>query len=715
MKKFNQVNGRIRWAVSVMVMVLMGCNNDSWNNPNEANDKLGNIVYSSFAESPKTLDIVKSYNTNESAFTSQIYEPILQYHYLKRPYTLIPGTATKLPEVRYLDKEGKVLSQQAEEKDIAYSVYTIEIKPNIFYQPHPAFAKNSKGEFLYHQMTAKELDKISSMSDFKNTDTRELTADDYVYQIKRIGNPSLNSPIAEVMSNYIIGLVEFENQLTEVLKTRKKKIDLREYDLEGVTVIDKYHYQIKIKGKYPQFQYWLAMPFFSPIPWEAEVFYSQPGLSGKNISFDWYPVGTGPYMMRENNPNSQMVLVKNPNFHGEKYPSEGEIGDSAKGYLIDAGKEIPFVDQVIFKLEKESIPRWNKFLQGYYDSSAISSDSFDQAVKINSIGNPELTPELKNKGIRLRTEVGPSFFYLGFNMLDSVVGGNSERAKKLRQAISIAVNYQEYINIFLNGRGIPAQGPIPPGIFGYNDKLNPITHQSIQKAKKLLAEAGYPNGYDEKTGEPLVLQYDTITASGSEEKAIFDWMRKQFAKINIQLNIRATQYNRFQDKIRAGDVQLFFWGWRADYPDPENFLFLYYGPNGKVKENGENVTNYTNTDYDNLFIKMRHMENTPQRKEIINQMIEILQVDVPGVWAFYPQDFILSHQWVRPGKPNAMADNGVKYVRIDPVKRAYLREQWNKPVLWPLAWLAIALLLFVVPVAIGYWRAQRQSYREKNK
>ncbi len=715
MKIFNQVKKGKWWVVCVMAITLMSCDNESWNNPHEAKDSTSNIVFSSFAESPKTLDVAKSYNTNESVFTAQIYEPILEYHYLKRPYTLIPATATKMPEVQYLDKQGKLLRQNAEEKDIAFSVYNIEIKPNILYQPHPAFAKNSTGEYLYHHMSEKELNKISAMADFQNVGTRELTADDYIYQIKRLGNPLLNSPIAEVMSNYISGFVEFEKQLSEVAKAGKKWIDLRDFNMEGVSLIDRYHYQIKIKGKYPQFLYWLAMPFFAPIPWEADVFYSQPGLSGKNVNFDWYPVGTGPYMLRENNPNSRMILLRNPNFRKEKYPSEGESTDREKGYLVDAGKEIPFVDQVVFKLEKESIPRWNKFLQGYYDSSAISSDSFDQAIKIDSNGNPDLTPELKKKGIRLRTEVGPSFFYLGFNMLDPIVGGTSERAKKLRQAISIAVNYQEYINIFLNGRGIAAQGPIPPGIFGYNDKANPITQQSIDKAKELLAEAGYPEGHDEKTGEPLILQYDTVSASGSEEKAVFDWMRKQFDKIDIQLNIRATQYNRFQDKMRTGDAQIFFWGWKADYPDSENFLFLYYGPNGKVKENGENVTNYVNTEYDKLFVKMRHMENTPERSAIINQMIDILQNDAPGVWAFYPQDFILSHQWVRPGKPNAMADNSMKYVRIDPLKRAMLREQWNKPILWPLAVIAFLLLLFVIPVAIGYWRRQRQSYREQKR
>ena len=86
-------------------------------------------------------------------------------------------------------------------------------------------------------------------------------------------------------------------------------------------VIDRYHYQIKIHGFYPQFKYWLAMPFFAPIPWEAIHFYSQQGMAEHNITLDWYPVGTGPYLLTENNPNRQMVLTRNPNFHGELYPT----------------------------------------------------------------------------------------------------------------------------------------------------------------------------------------------------------------------------------------------------------------------------------------------------------------------------------------------------------------------------------------------------------
>ena len=178
-------------------------------------------------------------------------------------------------------------------------------------------------------------------------------------------------------------------------------------------------------------------------------------------------------------------------------------------------------------------------------------------------------------------------------MLDPVVGGLGEDRRKLRQALSIAVDYDEFISIFLNGRGIPAQGPIPPGLFGHVEGvagLNPYVYEardgqvqrrSIEAARKLLAEAGYPNGRDARTGAPLVLYFDTM-ASGPDAKSRLDWMKKQLDKLNVQLVVRGTDYNRFQDKIRKGNAQLFEWGWNADYPDPENFLFLLYGPHKKV-------------------------------------------------------------------------------------------------------------------------------------
>lgn len=702
--------------LAIAGIFLGGCTESGWNNPYPASDTGKPVLYTSFSERPKHLDPAVSYSANEYGLIGQIYEPVAQYHYLRRPYTLVPLTATALPEVIYKDRDGRILPPDADENRIAFSEYLITIRSGIRYQPHPAFAQNAQGRYLYHELSPDQLSDIQTITDFAETGSRELVAEDYVYQIKRLVDPRSHSPIAEFMKAYIVGLSELSAELAAAQKNRLK-LDLNRFSLTGAETLDRYRYRITIRGKYPQFRYWLAMPFFAPMPWEAVEFYSQPGLQQKNLTLDWYPVGTGPFMLIENNPNRRMVMVKNPNFHGEYFPDQGEEADLSNGLLADAGKPLPFIDKVVFTLEKESIPYWNKFLQGYYDASGISSDSFDQAIQFTSAGEVELTEELRQKGIQLRTSVATSIFYLGFNMLDPVVGGETEEARKLRQAIAIAVDYEEYVSIFMNGRGIVAQGMLPPGIFGYQEGeagINPYVYEwrggapkrkSLDQAVALLESAGYPGGRDPDTGQSLILYFDTV-ATGPDDKARLSWFRKQFAKLGIHLVIRATDYNRFQQKMRTGNAQIFMWGWNADYPDPENFFFLLYGPNAKVENGGENAVNYKNSRFDRLFETMRNRSNGEARFRLIQELQEMVRRDAPWLFGVHPKDFSLSHSWYQNLKPNQMANNDIKYQRIDTDEREAKRDEWNRPYIWPVALLLLILVALVAPAWLYYRRKQ---------
>jgi oligopeptide transport system substrate-binding protein len=521
------------------------------------------------------------------------------------------------------------------------------------------------------------------------------------------------------MREHIRGFGELADQLAglESADALERVAALRQASLSGVEVLDSQTLRIRLEGKYPQFQYWLAMPFFAPMPWEADVFYAQPGLAERNITLDWYPVGTGPYMLSENDPNRRMVLERNPNFHGETYPSEGMPEDRDSGILNDAGQPIPFIDRAIYSLEKEDIPRWTKFLQGFYDASGIASDAFDQAIQIDASGEPMLTEVMRERGISLLTSVEPSIFYMGFNMLDPVIGGDSERARLLRRAISIAVDFEEFISIFTNGRGLVAQGPLPPGLFGHREGeagINPFVYEwrngrperrSLDEAQVLMEQAGYPNGVDRETGRTLSLNYEAV-ATGPDDRARLNWMRKQFAKLGIELVIRSTDYNRFQEKIRNGTGQVFMWGWNADYPDPENFLFLLYGPNGKVEHQGENAANYANPEFDRLFDAMKYMEDGPERQALIDQLVEIARRDAPWLWGFHPKSFSLHHRWLLNAHPNQMANNTLKYRRLDPEQRQTARRDWNPPILWPL-WVAGGVLVLLVLPA--WWMVRRRE------
>ena len=696
----------------LLFILLVGCDDIQLNNPYSDNEGNQTVLYQSFSERPKHLDPATSYSENEYAFIAQIYEPLFQYHYLKRPYQLTPLTATQLPEIIYHDAQGKVLAKNASEQDIAYTDYVINIKPGIHYQPHPALAKDANGKYIYHQLTPDQVQAYNTLSDFKEVGTRELTAGDYIQQIKRLAHPKIQSPIAEIMKNYIVGFDDFSKQVKQL-----KKTDITALSMAGLEIINPYQYRIRIKGKYPQFIYWLSMPFFSPMPWEADVFYEQAGLADKNITLDWYPIGTGPYLLAENNPNRRMILQKNPNFHLETYPAEGEPEDQAKGLLADAGKKLPFIDKVVFMLEKETIPYWTKFLQGYYDASGIASDSFDQAIQFTGTGGIALTESMQEKGVQLQTSVETSIFYMGFNMLDTTVGGDSERARKLRQAIAIAVDYEEYISIFRNGRGVVAQGAIPPGIFGYAEgregnnfysfdwQNNKAQRKKIAEAQKLMQEAGYPNGVDPTTKEPLILYFDTAAVS-TDDRPTMNWYRKQFEKLGIKLVIRATDYNRFQEKMRSGNEQIFVWGWNADYPDPENFFFLLYGPNAKVKFGGENAVNYQSAEFDKLFEKMRNMDNTPERFQIIQQMQEVVRHDSPWIFGLHPKNFSLYHSWFGNLKPNLMANNRLKYTKLDIHSRTEKRKAWNYPVLMPIV---IGLIIISLIALLTFYRRQMKK------
>jgi hypothetical protein len=185
---------------------------------------------------------------------------------------------------------------------------------------------------------------------------------------------------------------------------------------------------------------------------------------------------------------------------------------------------------------------------------------------------------------------------------------------------------------------IPERGLLRGGQGGGSDGgCAKFKRRPLDEAKQLLAEAGYPDGRDAKTGQPLTLYFDTM-ASGPEAKSRMDWFRKQFARLDIQLVIRATDYNRFQDKMSKGSAQIFEWGWNADYPDPENFLFLLYGPNRKVGVGGENAANYQNPAFDRLFERMKDMDNGPARQAVIDEMVTIARQDAPWIYAFHPQE-----------------------------------------------------------------------------
>jgi ABC-type transport system substrate-binding protein len=233
----------------------------------------------------------------------------------------------------------------------------------------------------------------------------------------------------------------------------------------------------------------------------------------------------------------------------------------------------------------------------------------------------------------------------------------------------------------------------------------------IAEARKLVADAGYPNGRDARNGRPLVINYDYYAPPTPERKPEIDWMVRQFAKLDITLEVRATDNNQFQDKVRKGKHQFFWSGWNADYPDAENFMFLLYGPNAKSVSDGENTANYQNKEYDALFTQLKSLDDGPAKQEVIDKMVRILQEDAPWSFGFYPYASVAVHGWVSNSKPAILVRDHGRYLRLDPELRAERLADWNRPVWWPMAALLAVGLVGVVLARSSLRRRERMNAR----
>ena len=254
-------------------MLLAGCNN----NPMPSGLAASNTAVSAMIEgSPRHLDPVASYWSNDTPFTYQIYEPPYGYHYLLRPFRLKAKTATEVVKPRYLDKAGNPLPDDAPGELVAESVYDIRIRPGILYQPHPAFAKDDAGRYRYHALKPGELGSRRTPLDFEHSGTRELVAEDYVYALKRHATTRITTPIAGIFSEHVLGLKDYAALVkTEDAKLRqgldpssqdKPFLDFRQWPLAGASAPEKHLLRLRIKGKYPQWNYWMTTTFMPPLP-----------------------------------------------------------------------------------------------------------------------------------------------------------------------------------------------------------------------------------------------------------------------------------------------------------------------------------------------------------------------------------------------------------------------------------------------------------------
>jgi ABC-type transport system substrate-binding protein len=546
---------------------------------------------------PKSLDPANVDDRYSAIATSLVYEGLLEYEYLKRPHELRPLLAEKMPSI---SADGLT--------------YTFNIKKGVKFIDSPHF-KGGKG--------------------------REVKAQDFVYSFMRIADPKINSGGFWIFDGKIKGL----NEWREANKAAEKV----NYDTEiaGFKALDDHTLQIQLNTKYPQLLYVLAMPYSFVVAREV--------VEKLGKEFPNTPVGTGPYILERWMRGSKMIFNRNPTYHGGTYPTQGEASDAEKGLLADAGKALPIMDRVELHIFKESQPQWLNFLKGNLDYTGIPKDNFDSVIDPATDG---LKPDFAAKGITLTMAPSSDVTYIAFNMEDPFI---KKAGPKFRQALSLAINEEEKIKMFYNGRGVVAHSPVPPGLAGYDENFkNPWKTFDLEKAKKILAEAGFPEG----KGVP-VIPFETST--GAEARQMAEDLQRSLGKLGIKLQINVNQFAELLSKIDQKKAMMWGVAWGADYPDAENFLQLLYGPN---KAPGPNGSNFDDAEYNKLFEQMRFMPDSPERRKIINRMKEIFVEQMPWIPGMHRRAYTLSQPWLKNFKPEYMGNSEAKFLRVDEELRA---------------------------------------------
>ncbi len=650
-----------------VVVFSAGCGNS----PYPAANSSRSILYLALTDDVKTLDPTIAYDVDSGSIVNLLYSSYFKYDYLKRnPLQLDLCLGARMPivkKVRYL-----AAMPDGSKKMVDGQLWTFQIRSDLHFQNDPCFP-HGQG--------------------------RQITAADFIYSFKRMADPSVPCPIVAYFDTKIEGMAAYEAHNRKLINEHKKPD--YSYPIAGLQLDRRnpYIFRILLNHPYPQLRYLMAMSFTAPLAHEAVEMY------GAHLAT--HPVGCGQYVLAKYVPRGEIVLKTNPNRPVEFYPNTGMPGDRAAGLLVDAGKQLPLVNTVQFNIIREGITAWNEFRQGYLDATGVSQNNFQQAMP-----RPDyLSPDLAARGIRLVKSVGIDVDYYIFNMDDPVVGGYSARARHLRQAISLAIDEREEIDLETLGLGTPAQWLVPPGLFGYDPHyVNPYRVFNLQRAKALLAEAGYPNGIDPTTHKRLVIYYDNSYTDAAGRQALALHVRELDA-LGIDVVARSYRYNVFQDHVNNGQFQFANWGWVADYPDPENFAFLLYGPN---KRPGPNESDYNNPEYNRIFAEMQTMNDTPARAHLIAELRDISVRDCPLVYQRHSEAYALVQPWLKNYKPNPIALDSPEYYRIDGVLRAKLQHRWNKPKVWPLVLVLTLLIASAVPALnVVKQRANRHVRRSK--
>jgi ABC-type transport system substrate-binding protein len=604
------------------------------------------VRYDLYGANVKSIDSSTCGDTTSSMIQGDIYDGPYSYHYLLRDEgrpVVRPCLAAELPTI----SDDRL-------------TYTIPLKKGVLFQRNPCFGQDDLGRDA----------------------TREVVAEDFVYAFKRIAdhhNTCSGQLAWPLITGRIVGLDEYRAKTKEEFSSGQ----FQRYDLpvEGIVAVDAHTLRIKLTKPYPQLTQVLAMHLYAPTPHEA-VSYWLAGegrlrtpipLAERTVEFmdPRMIVGTGAYLLKTFDRKHKIVLVRNPDFREEYYPTEEEMLAAAPekavarewieqlramNLLQDAGRRVPFIDILEYTYVAESFSQWNLFLSKQTDASGIPKETFDAVVTPGK----QLTDEWKQKGIYLRKYWPPVIYWFVFNMKDPLL----QASPALRRAMCLGYDVQSQIDVLANGRGRPATSIVPstfkahvPGPY-YRYDLEQAKRQ-LDLAKEELAAAGL------LTEDGEIPEIAILMSEGANRQG--DFARQQFGKIGLSVRPDYMDWGTLQDKVHTGQAQMYTMGWHADYYDAENFLQLFYSEN---IQSGTNNAHYSNPAFDAIYEKARVLPDSPERTALYKQAIEIVCEDCPVLMLSEPMSVALFYEWYRNVLAHPIGYGFSMYRRIDPDLRA---------------------------------------------
>ena len=539
--------------------------------------------------------------------TGHIFDALYRYDYLARPYRIVPDTADGMPEVA-----------------ADFRTWTIRVQRGIYFADDPAF----KGR------------------------RRELTAQDYVYSLKRFFDPAVKAPTyASLAEQRIVGLGALRD---DALKN-KRPFDY-DTEIEGLRALDRYTLQFRFERPVPRFiQVIAGGDLYGAVAREVVETY------GDDIPA--HPVGTGPFRLTEWRRSSKLVLERNPGYREMLY-DEQPADDDIEGQAILAkfkGRRLPMIDRVEISIIIETQPRWLAFLNRQIDILPRLPYEF------MNIAAPKghLAPNLARQGVQMFRTLNADVTLTYFNMEDPVVGGYEPAKVALRRAIGHAIDIDQEIRLFWRGQAVPAQSSLMPHTTGYDPAfVTEVSEYNLAKAKALLDLHGYVDrdgdGWREQPdGSPLILQWHTTPDQQARQRD--ELRRKDMAALGLRVEFKAALWPENLRNARAGKLMIWNLGYSADAPDGQSALDRGAG----IHVGGQNLARFRDPRFDALYEKMRALPDGPEREAMFYEGKRLLAAYAPYRYHVHRILTDLAWPWVAGYRRQFYANVFWQYIDID--------------------------------------------------